>query len=98
MRKPPLMLLAVLAALSLPLCVAGALWLARPRAPRAVFDEWRSIADVDQRSVVADEIVRGEHLVGLSAERVVHELGRPNRRRMSRAYGDIKYVVGPNWV
>jgi len=67
-----------------------------PRPAQVVFQEWRAIRDADKRLPLAEEIVRDRHLVGLPPERVVQELGKPNPRRMSPEYGQIKYVVGPN--
>jgi hypothetical protein len=69
-----------------------------PRSAEAVFTEWRGIADQDKRQHLAEEMIRDGHLTGMTREQVVQVLGKPNSRRMSAAYGDPKYIVGPSLI
>ncbi len=82
----------LLTLVSLLLCaVLVVMWVSSwPRPRDAVFRHWRSITPEDARRDVAEEMVRDRHLVGLAPDDVVRELGRPNSRRMSPEYGDLK--------
>ena len=68
----------------------------QPRAASTVFAEWAAIEDRDRRTPLAEELIEDDHLIGLSREEVVSRLGPGNARPMSDAYGDPKYIVGPN--
>jgi hypothetical protein len=67
-----------------------------PRAAQTVFADWRGITDEEKRQHLAEEMIRDGHLVGMKRDEVVVALGEPHPRPMSAAYGDPKYVVGPN--
>ena len=69
---------------------------ARTRA--AVIADWQAIKEDDQRLAIAQELVRDNHLIGLTEGGVVQALGPSHPRILSTEYGDIKYVVGPNGI
>lgn len=52
--------------------------------------------DKRERQSLAQEMIRDEHLIGMTHEQVVAALGKSDGGPGWPAYGDPTYLVGPN--
>ncbi|HSH94708.1 MAG TPA: hypothetical protein VK968_11230 [Roseimicrobium sp.] len=98
MQHLPTMVLLLVACLSTMGCEQRSATTSPVRPREEVFSTWRGIAEPGKRQLVAEEMIRDGHLLGMTRDQVVDALGQPNSRRMSAEYGDAKYVVGASGI